>query len=462
MTDSTFYTKVWEYQGFNLVSRPDSPNLYINWYDEHAQTTRNKSTRTSDLGRAQSMLMDHYETVVRRGRPHVPDSHEVRLSDAFDYYLDRKITPENRSRDITERCIASFMVFARAHDLSVLSDLHPDTMDEYREFREILYIENQVRRYRRYESFQSASDEEIVDRIRPLSPATIARELAVVRAALNFYRKRQRVRSVPFIHVPSTCTTRTRWLTPAELDRLLDCVAEDHVRDYVLLAIYTLQRPSFLCQLHTDQVDLLNGHIHFQTTGTVQTRKRRPSIRIADRLMPVLQRLISTSNTGYLLEYQGRPIQNIRKAITAAAEKAGLNDADTPMHARVVPYTLRHTGATWLAQAGIDLWQIAGMLGHRDLKMVTRVYAKHHPDFQTQATQVLDAMVPVHDRRASFEPEARSKDYTLMSKSVRIPQVSWTAAGAAGENRTPDLVITKEAEPSEPATSDRFYSSDTD
>ena len=43
----------------------------------------------------------------------------------------------------------------------------------------------------------------------------------------------------------------------------------------------------------------------------------------------------------------------------------------------------------------MDLWQIAGMLGHRDTRMVERVYAKHHPDFQKGATEALDRLVPV-------------------------------------------------------------------
>ena len=57
-----------------------------------------------------------------------------------------------------------------------------------------------------------------------------------------------------------------------------------------------------------------------------------------------------------------------------------------------------------LAQACLDLWQIAGMLGHKDTRMVERIYAKHHPDFQKRATEALDRLVPVDEPRAICAP----------------------------------------------------------
>ena len=61
---------------------------------------------------------------------------------------------------------------------------------------------------------------------------------------------------------------------------------------------------------------------------------------------------------------------------------AGIEDA--------TPYTLRHTAATWMAQRGVPMWEIAGLMGHTSTRMVERVYAKHHPDHMQKATRALD------------------------------------------------------------------------
>jgi integrase len=44
----------------------------------------------------------------------------------------------------------------------------------------------------------------------------------------------------------------------------------------------------------------------------------------------------------------------------------------------VTPHTLRHTAATWLMQAGTDLWVAAGYLG-MTVETLERVYGHHHP-----------------------------------------------------------------------------------
>src|SRR5690606_20155432 len=64
-------------------------------------------------------------------------------------------------------------------------------------------------------------------------------------------------------------------------------------------------------------------------------------------------------------------------------------------------YTLRHTAATWMAQVGVPLWEIAGHLGHQDTRMVEKHYAHHHPDFRKRAKRSLGRRLA----RLSFDPD---------------------------------------------------------
>jgi integrase len=54
---------------------------------------------------------------------------------------------------------------------------------------------------------------------------------------------------------------------------------------------------------------------------------------------------------------------------------------------KVTRHTLRHTRATWLLQAGVDLWTAAGFLG-MTVRTLERVYGHHCPDYQEQAANV--------------------------------------------------------------------------
>jgi len=56
-------------------------------------------------------------------------------------------------------------------------------------------------------------------------------------------------------------------------------------------------------------------------------------------------------------------------------------------------HDLRRTFATRLAQAGIDLYQISKLLGHKEIKMTQR-YAHHCPDSLRNGVEVLDKVIP--------------------------------------------------------------------
>jgi hypothetical protein len=43
-----------------------------------------------------------------------------------------------------------------------------------------------------------------------------------------------------------------------------------------------------------------------------------------------------------------------------------------------------------MAQSGVPLWEIAGMLGN-SVRMVEQVYAKHHPDYLAGASAAVSS-----------------------------------------------------------------------
>jgi len=88
------------------------------------------------------------------------------------------------------------------------------------------------------------------------------------------------------------------------------------------------------------------------------------------------------AETDYVIEWAGAPVKSIKRAFRAAVMRAGLDKA-------VTPHVLRHTAASWMAEAGIPMSEIAAVLGHRDSRTTERVYAKFSPEYLQKAVRAL-------------------------------------------------------------------------
>jgi integrase len=78
----------------------------------------------------------------------------------------------------------------------------------------------------------------------------------------------------------------------------------------------------------------------------------------------------------------GHRVLSIKKGFAGACERAGITGA--------TPHILRHTAASWMAEAAVDMFRISRFLGHSDTKVTERRYAKLHPDFLADAAEALD------------------------------------------------------------------------
>lgn len=171
---------------------------------------------------------------------------------------------------------------------------------------------------------------------------------------------------VPKIYNPEReDNARKRWLTPEELAALLNATKSPHIRLFILLGITTGARPDAILDLKWDAIDFNAKRIHLNPNGRAQTSKHRPVMPLQDVLWTELQqawenemelaqvwrsRSKGRPTSGYVVSYGGYPLGSIKKAFARAVEAAGL-DRD------VVPYTLRHTAASWLAQGAFRWWK---------------------------------------------------------------------------------------------------------
>ena len=124
------------------------------------------------------------------------------------------------------------------------------------------------------------------------------------------------------------------------------------------------------------------------------------------------------AETDHVLEWGGYAVDSIKKAFRGLVKRAELANPK-----EVVPYTLRHTAATWLAQDGVSLWEIAGLLGHATTTMVERHYAHHHPDYRERSRQALnDRLVGLKVDPTKLTPRSagRTKRKAVMAAAATV------------------------------------------
>jgi len=221
--------------------------------------------------------------------------------------------------------------------------------------------------------------------------AAARRELEDLRAAINHHRREGLCDKIVEVVLPPERPHRQRWLTRSEAARLIrsawryrevqkgkqtDRRSRQHVARFILVALYTGTRASAVCGAALQAtvghgwVDLERGVFYRRPAGQRETKKRQPTIPLPDRLLAHMRRW-KRSGQRFAVEWNGETVQNIKKAFTNVAADAGLGD--------VTPHVLRHTAATWLMQAGTDMWEAAGYLG-MTVEILSQRYGHHHPD----------------------------------------------------------------------------------
>ena len=209
------------------------------------------------------------------------------------------------------------------------------------------------------------------------APGTVRTELEYLRACLNLRYGRGHNR----VWLPSGSPPRDRYLMREELDQLLEKITTSHVQLFVIIAITTGARMGAILELRWDQVDFKHRSINFNAPGREQSNKRRPEVPINARAYEALEQAARGALTDHVIEWDGRPVQSIKKAIRSAAAKSGVPCS---------PHVFRHTAGVWMAQADVPMQKISQFLGHTSTRVTERTYARYSPSFMRDAAAALE------------------------------------------------------------------------
>lgn len=214
-------------------------------------------------------------------------------------------------------------------------------------------------------------------------PATINRELSMLSKAFNLAKEWEWTRENPVSRVckDKENNERDRWLSVDEEKRLLEN-SPQWLKGIILFALYTGLRRDELLLLTWDRVDLFRKIIIIQESKNGKPR----TIPLTQTPLDILTARSKVINLKSGLVFPNSKGEKITRNVLAVAfgkakEKTGIEDFRF--------HDLRHCFGSRLAQRGVDIYTIAKLLGHKDIRMTQR-YSHHSPESLRRGIEVLE------------------------------------------------------------------------
>lgn len=339
------------------------------WYIRDGTAKRGTGCCLEERARAEEALREYIEQKYEPPTDNSPS--RLLVSDVLTFY-NREIAPGQKSQ-ATSYAVERLLSWWQN---KFLSDVKRSTCQDYVAFR----TSQPIRQAKK------AKEPKLV------SAETARRELTVLRAAINAYHAETPLDALPVVTLPKASDARPDWLRRDQVAKLLratrsfdDKDAARALQRFILIGVYTgtrsgaLRRLGWLPNTLGGHIDVHAGVIHRRGDEEEETKKRRPSVRIPNRLEGFLHRwrkqdMARKPPVAYVIHYRGSPVDKQRKAWASARDAAGLGK-------EVTPHILRHTAASWIMLAGADIWDAANYLGMSP-KMLEDVYGHHSPEFQ--------------------------------------------------------------------------------
>lgn len=327
---------------------------YIEWHEGRRRRERSTGYEFSYRAAAERALGKFI--IERGGKAQGPrDPDEIRIADVLAIYI------QEHSRDVVDRRRLGASVKAL---LGYWGDRYVATITG-----------NTCRAYFRHRTGNGRQS------------GTIRNELSTLAASLRHSQREGYLVNSPCVWLPDPEPPRERWLTRNEVAALIRTartlqVARHYLPWFILIGIYTGARSQAILTLQWTPntiggwVDLENGVIKWRKSTT---NKRQPRVTPIPKRLMRWMRLLRRRNKQFVLEcpQRGR-VKSLGKSWNKCCSIAKINDA--------TPHTLRHTCATWMAQRGVPLWEMAGYIGFSD-KTASTIYLHHSPEYLRSAAE---------------------------------------------------------------------------
>ncbi|QSZ40775.1 tyrosine-type recombinase/integrase [Sulfurimonas aquatica] len=251
-----------------------------------------------------------------------------------------------------------------------------------------------------FEKFKS----DLVDK--GLKAQTVKHQLTLIRTIINYAIKHDILKNFtnPLsngkVKMPDIDNKRLAYLTKDEAKEILAILQSTHTLTYHLtvLLLFTGARFSEITgasaqknkageaiPLKWSDVNLNNKTIFFKKTKN----GNECHIAMNDTLVETIQYLYDNKvNDNVITNSVGGIILRMPDYFMSAVESVIGGNKIKDSKNKITAHSLRHTHASWLAEAGLDILQIKEQLGHKNIEMTMR-YAHLIPNIRHEATREL-------------------------------------------------------------------------
>ncbi len=213
-------------------------------------------------------------------------------------------------------------------------------------------------------------------------PSTIYKEYALGKRMFNVARRKWKwtrdnpFSDVTFSELQTIDNERDRVVTVEEEKMLLESSRSQDMKDAIVFAIHTgCRRSEILDSSWKENIDMKGRVVRYPP----QKRGNKKTIPMSDTLYEALLRRSRVKHiSGEVFPVEKEALKDAFKRVV---KKAGIED----LHF----HDLRHTFATRLVQAGVDLYRVQKLLGHKSIKTTER-YAHHCPKSLRPSVRALD------------------------------------------------------------------------
>ncbi len=196
------------------------------------------------------------------------------------------------------------------------------------------------------------------------------------------------------VRLPAVRNARERFLTGEEVELLLEGankLKNRDLHDAIALSLNTGLRLGELRRLTWLDVDFSAGFITVRDEANRKPGGKVPMNQRAEKILT--ERKENASDKLSLVfppTYGTVGRQKLSHEFHQLVDEIGLNQGIgvSDRQRRIVFHTLRHTFASWLALAGVDIYRIKTLMRHKTLAMTTR-YAHLLPDASREAIERL-------------------------------------------------------------------------
>ena len=223
-----------------------------------------------------------------------------------------------------------------------------------------------------------------------LKAQTVKHQLVLVRTIINYAIKHEILKNFtnPIgngkVKMPEIDNNRQSYLTKKQAKEILDILKSTHTLTYHLtvLLLFTGARFSeitgaasqknktgVVTPLKWADVNFNNETIYFKKTKNGNERH----IAMNDTLLETIQYLYENKvNDNVITNSSDGIILRMPDYFMSAVEKVIPENKARNNKYKITAHSLRHTHASWLAEAGLDILQIKEQLGHKNIEMTMR------------------------------------------------------------------------------------------